>query len=133
MDEKTLRQYVSLKKESEDLKRRIYRLKSEVNKMRNDGIISSDTNTYIEKQVLRAEYIDRLTELEQKLIKKTVEIENYISEIPDSFIRQIIRYKYVDGMSWERTARKMGGYNTRDSIRMTAKRFFHKNNIKKSC
>ncbi len=132
MDENTLRQYVSIKKETEDLKRRIIRLKNEVNRMRNDGIISADTNRYIEKQVLRAEYIDRLSELEQKLIKKTVEIENYISEIPDSFIRQIIRYKYIDGMSWERTARKMGGYNTRDSIRMIVKRYFKKE-LKKSC
>lgn len=132
MDEKTLRQYVSIKKETEDLKRRIIHLKNEVDRMRNDGLSSANTNSYIEKQVLRAEYIDRLSELEQKLIKESVEIENYISEIPDSFIRQIIRYKYIDGMSWERTARKMGGSNTRDSIRMIVKRYF-KREMKKSC
>lgn len=129
MDEKTLRQYVNLKKETEDIKKRIFRLKNEVIKMRNDGIISADTNTYIEKQVLRAEYIDRLTELEKKLIKKTVEIENYISAIPDSFIRQIIRYKYVDGMSWERTARKMGGCSTSGSLRMMIKRYLKKESV----
>ncbi len=125
MEQESLRQYVAMKREIADLKRRVLKLKQEVERMRNNGIIAEMDN-YIEKQVLKAEYIDRLNELEYNLVKKTVEIENYISEIPDSFIRQIIRYKYVDGLSWERTARKMGGYNTRDSIRMLVKRYFKK-------
>lgn len=125
MEQESLRQYVAMKREIADLKGRILKLKQEVERMRNNGIITHMDN-YIEKQVLKAEYIDRLNELEYNLVKKTVEIENYISEIPDSFIRQIIRYKYVDGLSWERTARKMGGYNTRDSIRMLVKRYFKK-------
>lgn len=60
------------------------------------------------------------------LRRKSDEIENFIESITDSYIRQIFTYKYIEGLSWQQVSRKLGGYNTSDSVRMAAKRFFNK-------
>lgn len=49
--------------------------------------------------------IDRCVDERQKL-------ERYIAEIPDSLTRQIFTLRFVEGLTWERVAAKMGGYNT---------------------
>ena len=60
------------------------------------------------------------------LSRKLEEIELYIDSIPDSYTRQIFTYKYIEGKSWREVAQKLGGYNSSDSVRMAAKRFFNK-------
>ncbi len=64
------------------------------------------------KQQARAEY--------NRLVR-------YIASIDDSFIRSIIKYRFIDLMSWIQIANKMGGNNTADSVRMALKRFLRKN------
>ena len=51
--------------------------------------------------------LDRLSE---QINQKILEIEEWIATIDDSYIRQIVRYKYIDGISWSRLPRKMGLY-----------------------
>ena len=47
----------------------------------------------------------------------------YIADIDDSFIRQIIRARYVDGKRWQAVAEVIGGNNTADSVRMAHNRY----------
>jgi len=60
------------------------------------------------------------------LLEIKAEIEQLISELPESRIRRIIEYKYMsdEEMSWTKVALKMGGNTTADSAKMEFHRFF---------
>lgn len=47
----------------------------------------------------------------------------YINSIPDSLIRQIMTYRYINAYNWIQIARHIGGNNTPDSVRMAHNRF----------
>ncbi len=57
-----------------------------------------------------------------KLLALEVEIEECIDSISDSQLRQIITYRFIDGLSWNDVANEMGG--SPDSYRMALKRYF---------
>lgn len=50
----------------------------------------------------------------------------YITTVDDSYIRQILTFRYIDGFSWVQVAMHIGGGNTEDSVRMAHNRFFQK-------
>lgn len=60
---------------------------------------------------------------DEQILGKICEIEKYIQGINDSYVRLIIKYKYIDCYSWERTAVLIGGGNTKSSVRMAVKRY----------
>ncbi len=62
----------------------------------------------------------------EQCIHERNRLERYINDIDDSLIRQIFALRFVDGLSWGQVAARIGGNNTRDSIRMTVKRFLSK-------
>lgn len=53
-------------------------------------------------------------------------IENYINSIDNLYMRYIFSLRFIDQMSWRKIARKLGGGNTEDGIRMSVKRFLQK-------
>ena len=63
-------------------------------------------------------YEKRKEELEEQLMR----VEAAIDDINDSRMRQILKYRYIDGLSWATVSRKIGG--TPDALRMETKRFF---------
>ena len=72
---------------------------------------------------------ERLKKFKIQLVDKEKEIEDYIEIIPFSEIRQIFRYRYLDGMNWIQVAHQMNSkYSNReyneDSIRMKHDRKF---------
>lgn len=65
----------------------------------------------------------------QRLIEEEIEIEEYISNIDDSVVRQIIELKYIKGLSWPMVAKKIYGHPSRqDAARKKLKRYLEKNN-----
>lgn len=68
-----------------------------------------------------------LEELEDKLEEMLNEVEIFINSLKDSHIRLIIRYKYVQNLSWQQVAKKMGGNNTENGVKSAFHRFFKKN------
>ena len=60
---------------------------------------------------------------DEQILGKICEIEKYIQGINDSYIRLIIKYKYIDCYSWAHVADLIGGGNTKDSVRMAVKRY----------
>lgn len=60
-------------------------------------------------------------------------IYEYIGEIDDSLMRQIIMYRCMSLCSWEETATYVGGGNTADSVRMKFNRHFEKNETCSQC
>lgn len=68
----------------------------------------------------------RLEERMERLDAMLTEIDDFIDKLEDSQLRQIINYRYVQGYSWVKTARIVGGKNTADGCRMKVARFFRK-------
>lgn len=60
--------------------------------------------------------------LERSLTERA-KLEAYISGIDDSFMRQIISLRFVEGLSWSQVARRVGGGNTAHSVSMACYRY----------
>jgi len=54
------------------------------------------------------------------------QVEEWMLTIP-ARMQRIIKYKYLEGMTWEQTAARIGRKATGDSLRMEMERFFKKN------
>ncbi|MCM1190655.1 MAG: RNA polymerase subunit sigma-70 [bacterium] len=55
-----------------------------------------------------------------------IRVEEWMLTIP-ARIQRIIKYKYLDGLTWEQVAAKMGRNTTADGARKEIERFFEKN------
>ena len=58
-----------------------------------------------------------------RCITEKKEIEEYISGIDDSLIRQIFTLRFVEGLSWRQVAFTVGGNNTEDSVKKICYRY----------
>lgn len=139
MTEKELSQYKAIKKEIEDLNRRIEETKqAEVaqfgtvkgsskyfpytpQNFKVAGIDPADATMRQDKvsELLRQREVQR-----DELLKKQIEIEKYIAGISDSTARTIFRMYYIDGMNqWE--IAEILGYE-RSTITYRIKRYINK-------
>jgi len=121
MDQKNLlRQYTDLQAEIKDLEKRIDKLSDF--KIEHDKVTGSDSEfPYIKRSFTIEGYniqnIDRLNELKKLLIDRKskcedmkLEIEKFISSIPDSKTRRVFQYRYIDRLTWQQVSRRIGGY-----------------------
>lgn len=138
MDKNILLQLTETVKEIEDLKRRIADAEKKreqyeklivsdtVKGTRSDGIYGSikvtgaDRRDAAYQEKLLARRLESMQRLLDKLERQRVEAEEYIESLENSRLRQMTRYKYIDGLSWEAVAKKMG--STADACRMEFKR-----------
>ncbi len=69
----------------------------------------------------------KLINKKQRKLQELEELKNRINEfidnIPDRRVRNIIILKYIKGYSWQRTASLIGGNNTADSCRKALSRY----------
>lgn len=70
-----------------------------------------------------AEYESIIKAKIQKCIEKRILLEQYIASAPDSIVRQILTYRFIDNFSWQRIAFKIGGNNTADGVRQICNRY----------
>ena len=64
--------------------------------------------------------------LEFDLLRKTNEVEEFIASIDDSRMRRIINLRFIENLSWNKVADRIGGCNTEDSVRKSFTRFMEK-------
>lgn len=114
---KLLAQYTDLNAEIKDLEKRIDKLSNF--KVEHDKVVGSDSEfPYIKRSFTIEGYniqdIDRLNELKDLLVDRKnkceemkLEIEKFISSIPDSRTRRIFQYRYIDGLTWLQIAMRM--------------------------
>ncbi len=131
MTKEELIEYCDLKKEIEDLEKRI-------DKIHKTTEMVSDTvqNGYKHRAVIFGvditrkrtlhEYENKLQKFYNKLFEKQNRIEDYIETIPKSDIRQIFRYKYIDNFSWLQIMHQMK-YKAESTARMKHDRFLEEN------
>ena len=115
MSEKEFSKYYYLKKEIKDLEERIETLGNGVGSIKiSDMTKGSSKISSIEEKIveLKEKWINaRLSALEEY-----VRIETYIHSIEDIEIRLIARYRYLDLLSWEQIALKIGKSQDRTTV-----------------
>lgn len=116
----TLRQYNSIREEIKELRREIAKLERQ-EKYATDKVTGSDnqfpyakkhftiTGIVENKNLIRKKeiLINRLEKCEE--IK--IEIDRFITEIPDSKTRRIFKYRYIDEMEWLPISMRFGKYD----------------------
>ena len=137
IDIKTLEQISSLRNEIDDLKERLNKMERERTVI--DSVQGSGTSyPYILHHctIEGVEYPRRNGKQKRKLkkliVSSTIKLEKMITNleyelkrIEDSDIRQIIRYKYEDNLSWVQIMFKMK-YNSESTARTKLDRFLGK-------
>lgn len=127
---KELEDYPNIIAEIDDLTRRINKSLTEIV----TDVVSSSSPEYpytehptsIHGVSPNQALIERKRKLQDKLRRKTEEIEAFIDTLPSSKERRIVRMRVLDGMSWEQVAAKMGHKYTSASVRNAYSRIFKK-------
>ena len=150
MKKHILEQYTDMQEEHKDLLRRIRRLDDQIAKMEESGYTVADSVActvercvkkairtvkvegfphpdYERKRALLRRYKAKLKLFEEDLLEKQIEVEEYIQSIEDSRIRRIMRYRYLDNLTWQQVANRMGKGYTKDYCRIAHDRFLEKN------
>lgn len=120
MDKKQLEQLRHLVKEIELLKKQIADAEAAIDTV-SDTVTGSSRSFPYTQHIIRITGIDiqghnrKIRRLKatlgrrlEKLISVREELEEYIASIPDSEIRQILTLRYVEGLSWQQIAMKLG-------------------------
>ena len=81
---------------------------------------------YSRKKTLLYARQTTLANLEIELMETINEIELFISQIDDSFMRRIINLRFIEKLSWGEVANRMGGANNEDNIKKAFYRFMEK-------
>lgn len=131
MTKEELIEYCNLKKEIEDLEKRIDKI-HKTTEMVSDAV----QNGYKHRAIIFGvdlsrkrkihEYENKLQRFYNKLFEEQNRIEDYIEKIPKSDIRQIFRYKYIDNFNWLQIMHLMK-YKSESTARMKHDRFLEEN------
>ncbi len=115
-----LQQYADLQAEMKDLENRIRKLEALKDKLVHDSVTGSDSEfPYIKKRFhihgLDEKRRSRLSRLKNLLAKRKekceemkLQIEEFISTIPDSRTRRVFQYRYIDDLTWQAIAMRLG-------------------------
>ncbi len=119
-----LKQYTDLQIETRELENRIVKLQNKQIKIEFDRVKgSSDVFPYTErsfliegynypeadrKEATLIKYNNLLCRRKQKCEELKLQIEEFISNIPDSRTRRVFQYRYIDGLSWQAIAMRLG-------------------------
>lgn len=138
--------YQNLKMEQKRLNDRMEDLLSEREQVQSriviDGVIASDREFPYTTHISKVEGLELDSDkFENHVINKELrrvrkmqdatdlalsEIREMVDGIEDEFIKAIITYRFIDGMSWRQVAFKMGGGNTEASVLMAYRRYVNK-------
>ena len=124
-------QYSDLKKEVVEVRSKIKKLEQDILKIESgetviDSVTGGNGGCQHFKKTLLYSRKTTLQLLEDDLLDKTNEIEEFIASINDSRIRRIINLRFLENKSWNEVADCIGGGNTEDSVRKSFTRFFEK-------
>lgn len=115
---KLLTQYTDLQAEIKDLEKRIKKLENF--KVEHDKVTGSNSEFPYQPRSFTIEGyniqdIDRLNKVKSLLVDRKekcedikIEIEKFISSIPNSRTRRVFQYRYIDNLSWQAIAMRIG-------------------------
>lgn len=130
MTKETLEQYGDLLKEIENLENRIEKIENQSTMV--SDIVQNGYKRHTKifgvdliRQHRLAGYKEKLQKFYDKLIRQREEIEGYIETIKEPSMRQIFRYRYIDGMNWIQIQFAMS-YKHEDTARKKIEKYFKK-------
>lgn len=126
MTENDLSKYYKLKKEAEDVGRRIVELGVGVGSMKFKDINVNGTPSKESIQERIAMLNDIYSEKQLKALDEYVKIEKYISSIDDPEMRTLMRLRFLDLLTWEQIAEKT--YQERTTIAKKIRRYLKSKN-----
>ena len=126
MHKERLKKYVALKKEQIDIKNRIADVEAKLYDTKQQ--ILSDMpkahgvpNYTPEKLIdLRKKLLEVYREHQQLLDTELLRIESAIGKVPDPTARELLRFKYIDGLTWEEVYIKLN-YSSAQTHRIHAR------------
>jgi len=136
-------QYADLQEEVKEIRERIAKTEEQISKIEEEGTVIDTVSgglgnnqhfkirgfpypEYSRKKSLLYARKATLASLEAEILETLNKVEEFIAGIDDSRIRRIINLRFIENLSWNQTAHKIGGNATADSIRMEFKRFMEK-------
>lgn len=142
IDREYLEQYSDLRKEIVEVRRRIADVEAQLYEIEHtpvkDKVYGGEGGIqgfviegishkgYSRKKTELLNKIMKLRRLEEKIEPMIEDVDDFILNINDSMIRRIVTFRFVDGLSWQDVAQKIGGGNTEGSVKMAFRRFFDK-------
>lgn len=136
-------QYSDLQEEVKEVRERIEKTEKQIAKIEEEGnVIDSVCGgnggiqhfkiegfpypEYSRKKTLLYARKATLSSLEMELLETLNQVEEFIAGVDDSRIRRIITLRFIDNLSWNKVADRIGGNNTEDSVRKAFTRFMEK-------
>lgn len=136
-------QYSDLQEEIKEVRERIDKTEKEIDKIESDGNVFDSVcggiggiehfriegfpyPEYSRKKTLLYARKATLTSLEMELLETLNSVEEFIASVKDSRMRRIITLRFINSLSWNEVARRIGGGNTEDSIKKAFYRFMEK-------
>ena len=75
------------------------------------------------KKLLLIQRKTTLELLKLEIEEKKNDVEKYIASIDDSRMRRIVNMRFIENLSWNQVADRIGGGNTEGSVKMAFQRF----------
>lgn len=136
----SLAQYLDMCAEIEELRAKITRIEQAIERIESQGTVRDAVKggagglqtfhiegfpypEYDKLIVSLARRRARLYAFEAEQTEKVREIEEFLSGIDDSHIRRIINLRFVEGLSWNGVADRIGGNASEDSVRKAFTRY----------
>lgn len=138
-----LTQYSDLQEEVKEVRNRIESTEKQIAKIEEEGNVIDTVSggsggiqhfkiegfpypEYSRKKSLL--YVRKVTlvNLELELTETLNQVEEFIAGVEDSRIRRIITLRFIENLSWNKVADRIGGGNTEDSVKKMFYRFMEK-------
>lgn len=133
-------QYSDLQEEVKEVRERIERTERQIAKIEEDGNVIDTVSggsggiqhfkiegfpypEYSRKKTLLYARKATLASLELELMEMLNQVEEFIASVDDSRMRRIITLRFIDNLSWNKVADRIGGNNTEDSAKKAFYRF----------
>ena len=133
-------QYSDLQEEVKEVRERIERTEKQITKIEEDGNVIDTVSggsggiqhfkiegfpypEYSRKKTLLYARKATLASLELELMEMLNQVEEFIASVDDSRMRRIITLRFIDNLSWNKVADRIGGNNTEDSVKKAFYRF----------
>lgn len=136
-------QYSDLQQECREVREKIEKLEKQIERIEKGGNVTDMVRggegglqsfkiegfpypEYSRKKTLLNIRKATLCELEIELLETLNDVEKFIASIKDSHIRRIINLRFIENLSWNKVADRIGGGNTEGSVKMAFQRFMEK-------
>lgn len=138
-----LTQYSDLQEEVKEVRNRIESTEKQIAKIEEEGNVIDTVSggsggiqhfkidgfpypEYSRKKSLLYVRKATLVNLELELTETLNQVEEFIAGVKDSRIRRIITLRFIENLSWNKVADRIGGGNTEDSVKKMFYRFMEK-------